>query len=372
MPICLGPDLPIRMVFALRYVAVAISVVLHAISGVCLVRNVIFLFQMSSQPRPFSPSSQSILALILQHFFPFLKQLPPSYYFDHTFDSADISHHHFPRRRDSGHSTHSTTSDSASDESSELRLSVSTPDPRGCLDDHFAVLLASQARARAARHPMFTLSSSLWTLKEFPSPYLPQVGEEHGSTTIPPDGLCDSPSIASSELSTRPQEEMFSEKSRKSSTTSKHSRSGHGRPFRLLPFHRRGSRSLSPSPPGQSRHTSPPLAEVDNPPRGAPSSSRNDQDHSRSSVLDYVWRVAPRHRNEKEKKRKADPEGQLSASRVGRGRTDPYQAPYFFPSPMSPEAYDYVRLAQHNRKPVLSDHAYTPMSTEGQPHAKGQ
>ncbi len=291
MPICLGPDLPIRMVFALRYVAVAISVVLHAISGVCLVSYVLFLSRMSSQPRPFSHSSQSILAVILQYFFPFLKQLPPSFYFDHT-SAADLSHHHFPRRRDSGYSTHSTTSDSASDESSELRLSISEPDPNGCLDDHFTLLLASQARARAARHPQFTLSSSLWTLKEYPSPYLPQVGEERGSTAIPPDRLCDSSSIASSELSTPPQEERFSEKSRKSSTTSKHSRSSHGHPFRLLPFHRRGSRSLSPSP-GQSRRTSPPLPEVANPPRRASSSSRNDQDHSRSSVLGYGAAFSP-------------------------------------------------------------------------------
>lgn len=328
MSICFGPHLPIRMVLALRYVVVAISVVLHAFSGVCL----------------------SILALLLQHFFPCLKQLPPSYYFDHP---SDLSHYHFPRRRDSGHSTFSTTSDTASYESSDPPLSISEPDPKGYLDDHFTLLLASQARARAARHSSFTLSSSLWTLKEYPTPYLPQVGEEHGSTTVPPDRLCDSSSIASSESSTSPQEEVFSEKSSKS----KRSRSGHRHPFRLLPFHRRGSRSLSPSPLGESHRTSSSL-------RRASSSSGIDQVR-RSSVLKYMWRAAPGHRKSKEKKRKAKSEGEPSASRVGRSRTDPYQAPYFFPSPMSPGAYDYVRLVQHNRKPVLNDHAHTPISTEG-------
>lgn len=263
----------------------------------------------------------------------------------------------------------------------EQHLSISERDCKGCLGDHFDLLLASQARARAARHPLFTLSSSLWTLKEYPSPYLPQVGEGHGSTATPPDRLSDSPSIASS------QEETFSEKPRKSSSTSKHPRSGRGRTFRLLPFRRRGSRSLSPRPPGQSRRTSPPhrLPEAATPPRRAPSSSRSDQDLRRTSVLDHsaffsppefqglisplitVRRAAPGHRDNKGKKRKAD--GQLSASRVGRSRTDPYQAPYFFPSPMSPGASDYVRLAQHNRNPVLVDNAYTPMSTEGRLHA---
>src|SRR6266404_6173897 len=77
-----------------------------------------------------------------------------------------------------------------------------------------------------------------------------------------------------------------------------------------------------------------------------------------------VRRVAPGRRYNKGKKHKA--EGQTSASRVGRSRTDPYQAPYFFPSPLSPGAYDYVRMAQHNRKPALNDHAYSPMSTEGE------
>jgi hypothetical protein len=81
-----------------------------------------------------------------------------------------------------------------------------------------------------------------------------------------------------------------------------------------------------------------------------------------------VRRVAPGHKDNQERKRKA--EGQVSASRVGRSRTDPYQAPYFFPSPMSPGASDYVEQAQHNRKPVLSDHAHTPMPTEGQQNAR--
>ncbi|KAF8274281.1 hypothetical protein EI94DRAFT_1714038 [Lactarius quietus] len=294
------------MVFSLRKVAVAISVVLHAISGVFLI-----------------------------------------FYFGHVSDPAGL---HLPRRRGSGYSTHSTTSDNT--------------ERKGCLDDHFDLLLASQARVRAARHPLFTISSSLWTLKEYPSPYPPQVGEGHESTAPPPDRLRDSPSISPS------QEESFSEKSRKSSSTSKQSRSGRGRPFHLLPFHRRGSRSLSPPPPGQSRRTSPHhhIPEAATPPRRSRSRSRSDQDLRRTSVMDHVRRATPGHRSNKEKKRKV--EGQLSESRVGRGRTDPYQAPYFFPSPLSPGAHDYVRLAQHDRKPVLGDHAYNPISTEGWPHAE--
>ncbi len=43
-----------------------------------------------------------------------------------------------------------------------------------------------------------------------------------------------------------------------------------------------------------------------------------------------------------------------SASLVGRGRTDPYQAPYFFPSPVSPWADEYARLVRLDRKLVLS------------------
>ena len=164
----------------------------------------------------------------------------------------------------------------------EHRLSTSEPDSKGCLDDHFDSLLASQARARAARDPLFTLSSSLWTLKEYPSPYLPQVGEGHGSTATPPDRLSDSPSIASS------QEERSSKKSRKSSSTSRHARSRHRHSFHLLPFHTRGSRSLSPPPPGQSRRTSTRhhFHEAATPPRRAPS-SRSDQDLRRISVLDH-------------------------------------------------------------------------------------
>ncbi len=285
MSICLGPDLPIRMAFTLRYIAVAVSVVLHAISGILLVSHTFFLSRTSPKP-----SFQSILAVVLQHFFPSLKELPPSFYFDHTPDSVDFSHQYRPRHRDSACSTHNTISGSASDDRSGPHLSISEPD-KGYLHGHCASLQASQARARAARDPLFTLSSSLWTLKEYPTPYLLQGGDEHGSTNVPPDRLYDSPSIASSELSTPPQEERFS-KSRKSSK-SKRSRSGHGHSFRLLPFHKRGSRSLSPSTPGQSSHRSslhhfPEAANL-----SRRSSSGSDQDHRRSSILDHGVSVSP-------------------------------------------------------------------------------
>jgi len=179
MSICLGPDLPIRMAFTLRYIAVAVSVVLHAISGILLVSHTFFLSRTSPKP-----SFQSILAVVLQHFFPSLKELPPSFYFDHTPDSVDFSHQYRPRHRDSACSTHNTISGSASDDRSGPHLSISEPD-KGYLHGHCASLQASQARARAARDPLFTLSSSLWTLKEYPTPYLLQGGDEHGSTNVP-------------------------------------------------------------------------------------------------------------------------------------------------------------------------------------------
>jgi hypothetical protein len=65
--------------------------------------------------------------------------------------------------------------------------------------------------------------------------------------------------------------------------------------------------------------------------------------------------------------------GQTSASRVGRGRTDPYQAPYFFPSPVSPWAYDYVRLIQLNRKLDLSSDvptSHSPLTSSGDDQAR--
>jgi hypothetical protein len=51
----------------------------------------------------------------------------------------------------------------------------------------------------------------------------------------------------------------------------------------------------------------------------------------------------------KDRKRR-DKKDQLSAPRVCRGRTDPYQAPYFFPSPVSLWACNYVWPIQLNRK----------------------
>lgn len=64
----------------------------------------------------------------------------------------------------------------------------------------------------------------------------------------------------------------------------------------------------------------------------------------------------------KDRKRKGEKNrSSESASSVGRARrTDPYQAPYFFPSPVSPWAHEYARLVRLDRKLVLS--ADTPAS----------
>jgi hypothetical protein len=93
---------------------------------------------------------------------------------------------------------HSVTSESiTSDESLETRSITLESDPNGCPDTRVPVLLASQARARAARPSQFALSDSLWTLKECPSPKPSQLGEDHEATIlsdVPRDVLCDSPS----------------------------------------------------------------------------------------------------------------------------------------------------------------------------------
>jgi hypothetical protein len=93
---------------------------------------------------------------------------------------------------------HSVTSESiTSDESSETRSITLDSGANDIPDKRVPVLLASQARARAARPSQFALSDSLWTLKECPSPKPSQLGEEHGATIlsdVPRDVSCDSPS----------------------------------------------------------------------------------------------------------------------------------------------------------------------------------
>jgi hypothetical protein len=115
--------------------------------------------------------------------------------------------------------------------------------------------MASQARARAARHPLFTLSSSLWTLKEYPSPYLPQVGEGHGSTAPPLTGYV----IARQLRPPRKKRPRRSQGSR--APQSKRSRSGHGIVIRFV-FRRSTeeapARSLPRHPDSHAAHLHPP------------------------------------------------------------------------------------------------------------------
>ncbi|KAI0003853.1 hypothetical protein BJV74DRAFT_489750 [Russula compacta] len=316
------------MVTSVRHVAVAITVILHAASGIFL----------------------SILALSLQRFFPSLEQLPPS--FDHISDSDELIQPYSPSRRDSGYSTHTTTSDGVSSDES---LKTPSPEFKDSPDDHVALLLASQARVRAARHSMFTLSSSLWTLTEYPSPKPSQLGEEHGATTVsdvPPDTLTDSPSVASSLSFMPPQEEQLSDAP---SAGLKRSCSSHCLP--LLPHDHTASHIHSPPLPGLSRRKS--ASEPHLRVAAALSlkgSSSGHHNHRRTSVTEYVRKVTAMAQGHKGKDGKSKEE-ERSASCVGRERTDPYQAPYFFPSPVSPWAHDYIRLARLDRKidiqPVL-------------------
>jgi hypothetical protein len=174
--------------------------------------------------------------------FPFLKQLPPRV--------DPISDHSEQPRRDSGFSLYSVTSESnTSDESLESPSSTLDSEAKDNSDKRATVLLASQARARAARPSTFALSSSLWTLKESPSPMPSQLGKEHEATNLsdaPDDVLCDSPS--SIQYSTSPPEEHKPEMSR---AALKRTRSNHC----LSLLHRKGSHHLSL--PGLSRRKSP-------------------------------------------------------------------------------------------------------------------
>ena len=118
-------------------------------------------------------------------------------------------------------------------------------------NDHAAILLASQARARAERPSLFAPSSSLWTLKESPSPMPTQLGKERWACTlseVPPDTLCSSP-VASFRFSITPQEGQ--QLSEAPSSGLKRRRSSYS--FFLLFFRRKRCRPIPPSPPGVSR-----------------------------------------------------------------------------------------------------------------------
>ena len=266
------------MVISVRHVAVAITAILHAVSGIFLVSRVLSLSTVSYLNEWLCFSSQSILALSLQCFFPSLEQHPPS--FDHISDSNELPQPYSPSRRDSGYSTHTTTSDGvSSDESLKTPSSEFEDSP----DNHVALLLASQARVRAARHSTFTPSSSLWTLTEYPSPKPSQVGEEHGVTTVsdvPPDTLTDSPSVASFRSSILPREEQISDAP---SARLKRCRSSLCLP--LLPHDRTVSHIHSPPLHGLSRRKSPHLREAATLSRKGSSSTHHN--HRRTSVSDY-------------------------------------------------------------------------------------
>jgi len=295
------------MVFSVRHVAVAITAVLHAVGGIFL----------------------SVLALSLQRLFPSLKQRPPC--FDYIPDLADPSQKHFPLCRDSSYCILTVTSNGvSSDESLLIPPPVLEADSGLSPNDHAALLLASQARARAARPSLFTLSSSLWTLKESPSPEPSQVGKVHWATTtlsdVQPNTLRGGPTVASFRFSILPQEEQLSE----APSTG----------FKRKRFLRCKSAS------------SPHLREL-----AMNQSSSGDHYHRRISVSEQVRKVMTispgrKYKGDKRKGSEKFPPSE-SASRAGRSRnrTDPYQAPYFFPSPLSPWANDYSRL---DRKLVLS------------------
>ncbi|KAI0275262.1 hypothetical protein BC834DRAFT_840132 [Gloeopeniophorella convolvens] len=304
------------MNFGLRCIAVAVSVLLHAVSGIFLPPTTLPL------PQTGAPD------------------------FTHAADVNDSPSDLF-RRSDGGYSTHTvTTDDASSDDTLETPSSSREAHPKDYFGDRAASLLASQARARAARHPSFTPPSSLWPLKEYPSPKPSQLGEAHGSAAsaswldIPDDMLCDSPPS----IGPAPQGmEMFVQGS---SNGAEPLRRHHS--FRLLSFHSKSRRAPKP---GLARHKSAPprLRQARTPPRTALVAYDHHLHHHRhSSVSEQVWRLvttAPGHKDKDRLK--------LAASAVGpRARTNPYEAPYFFPSPVSPEASGYARRAQLGRRPA--------------------
>ncbi|KAI0299787.1 hypothetical protein BC826DRAFT_712437 [Russula brevipes] len=246
---------------SVRHVAVAITATLHAISGIFL----------------------SVLALSLQRLFPSLQQLPPSS--RHISEPVDLPKKHSSPRRDSGYSIHTGTSDGvSSDESLETFPSTPELSPKDSLDNHAALLLASQERARAGRPSGFTPSSLLWPLKEYPSPKPSQLGGEYVApplSGVSPDA-CHSPTVASYRFSVPPQEEQLSEAS---SIRVKRTRHRHCLP--LLPLHRKGSRLLSISHSGRSLRkssTSPHLREAATLSRKGSPSSHN---HRHTSVSEH-------------------------------------------------------------------------------------
>ncbi|KAH9962718.1 hypothetical protein BGW80DRAFT_1354091 [Lactifluus volemus] len=258
------------MSFRLRPLVVISFAVIHATSGFFL----------------------SILALGLQRLFPSLKQLPPTPgYFSNLA-------HHFSNQRDD---RHFITSDLADENEGSSAKNSS--------DDHVAWLLSSQARARAARPSSVAPPSSLWPLKEYPSPQPLQPSEQYRSFPfVPPDSSRDVG--------------LSSDK--------------------LAPSHLREA-VIGTSVSNESQYR-PPVSK-----------------HVRK-IAEIVPGCNVKDRNRRGKK------SQTSTSRVGRGRTDPYQAPYFFPSPVSPWAYDYVRLIQLNRKLDLSSDvptSYSPLTSSG-------
>jgi hypothetical protein len=168
------------MSFRLRPLVVISFAVIHATSGFFLVSSHLS----TTFPLDFSPL-QSILALGLQRLFPSLKQLPPTPgYFSNLA-------HHFSNQRDDRHFITSDLTDE--NEGSSAKNSS---------DDHVAWLLSSQARARAARPSSVAPPSSLWPLKEYPSPQPLQPSEQYRSfpfVNVPPDSSRDGISLPSSE-----------------------------------------------------------------------------------------------------------------------------------------------------------------------------
>lgn len=63
-----------------------------------------------------------------------------------------------------------------------------------------------------------------------------------------------------------------------------------------------------------------------------------------SVTVRKIAAMAQGHKGKDVKRKEAKNWPSGSASGVGRGRTDPYQAPYYFPSPVSPLARDYAQL----------------------------
>ncbi|KAI0066514.1 hypothetical protein BV25DRAFT_1835549 [Artomyces pyxidatus] len=282
-----------------RWFAIAVSAVLQSIGGILL----------------------SIVAVILVRLVPSLAQAPPSF----LSELADSRRGSIVSNR----SLSSDTSDGPSEPPSPIRdrpaPDIPSPGP--------STLFDSQTRPRAtrqsARSPRFVLP----TLPEDEDPIIrPTSAGDYGMRASSQDPFFASPMGTPEEV-----EMPLEDTSGLSSSPNLNRRHS----FRLLPHFK-----LSPAPKRSKlcRCQSMPseLNSLSTPPKRKPppihrstwNTSHSEREHGSK------WRlVSPKHHK---------PRTPATAPM----RTNPYEAPYFFPTPESPDAQDYVRRVRMDLKNV--------------------